>query len=174
MTELEEFRKAKDRFFAQPKGSPLTAEKRRRFAGLAYYPEKPDLVIEMVLEAALDHGTITIEATGGDARAYRRSGIVHFTVDGQPARLTLFESEGTERLFLPFRDATSGTETYGAGRYLEVNRPRDGRVVVDFNYAYNPYCAYDAQWSCPLPPRENWLAMPIRAGEKAFPDDNGH
>jgi len=174
MTELEEFRRAKDRFFGQPKGSPLTTEQHQSFTGLVYFSDNPALVIEAALEASPDRGTVMIDATGGDARPYRRAGIVRFTVDGQPVQLTLFESEGDERIFLPFRDATSGKETYGAGRYLEVGRPRNGRVILDFNYAYNPYCAYNAQWSCPLPPRENWLAVPIRAGEKAFPDDHGH
>ncbi|HVC33858.1 MAG TPA: DUF1684 domain-containing protein [Chloroflexota bacterium] len=174
MTKLEEFRLGKDHFFAQSHGSPLTDKQRRRFAGLEYYPENPDLVIEAALEVSPDRGTLTLEATGGDARTYRRAGIVHFTVDGKSAQLTLFEADEGERLFLPFRDATSGKETYGAGRYLEVSRPQDGCVVVDFNYADNPYCAYNAHWSCPLPPHENWLAVPIRAGEKAFPNGEQH
>jgi hypothetical protein len=94
---------------------------------------------------------------------------VRFEVGGEPARVTLFASPDTHELFLPFRDATSGKETYGAGRYLEVEPPNaDGRVVVDFNDAYNPYCAYNASWSCPIPPGENWLAVPIRAGERSF------
>jgi uncharacterized protein (DUF1684 family) len=91
-------------------------------------------------------------------------------VDGRPTRITLFTSPEMHELFLPFRDATSGRETYGAGRYLEVDPPdADGRVVVDFNLAYNPYCAYNPDWSCPIPPGENWLDVPIRAGERTFP-----
>jgi len=83
--------------------------------------------------------------------------------------VTLFASPDMHELFLPFRDRTSGSETYGAGRYLEVEPPgADGWVVVDFNLAYNPYCAYNPEWSCPIPPGENWLAVPIRAGEKTF------
>src|SRR5205823_4054425 len=84
-----------------------------------------------------------------------------------PARLMLYASDDSDELFVPFRDATSGQETYGAGRYLEIHAHGDN-VVIDFNYAYNPNCAYDPAWSCPLPPIENWLKVPIRAGEKAF------
>jgi uncharacterized protein (DUF1684 family) len=85
--------------------------------------------------------------------------------------LTLYRGTDGD-LFLPLRDATSGDETYGAGRYLEPLMLDDGRVLVDFNYLYNPYCAYNDAWSCPLPPRENWLTVPIRAGEKAFAADH--
>jgi hypothetical protein len=84
--------------------------------------------------------------------------------------VTLYASDETHDLFLPFRDATSGRETYGAGRYLEVEPPGpDGGVEIDLNYAYNPYCAYNPEWSCPIPPGENWLTVPIRAGERSFP-----
>ena len=87
---------------------------------------------------------------------------------------TLYQARGEDSLFLPFRDALSGKETYGAGRYLDVAPPHSGHVVVDFNYAYNPSCAYDPQFSCPLPPRENWLQVPIRAGEKNFQGAETH
>jgi hypothetical protein len=113
---------------------------------------------------------IVMPTTTGGEQVYRRAGIVRFRVDGQPTQVTLYASEDTHDLFLPFRDATSSTETYGAGRYLEVEPPGpDGRVVIDLNYVYNPYCAYNPEWSCPIPPGENWLTVPIRAGEKSFP-----
>ena len=85
--------------------------------------------------------------------------------------LALYATPGHEGYFLPFRDATSGRETYGAGRYLDLAPPHDGKVTVDFNLAYNPYCAYSDSFSCALPPVENWLQVPIRAGEMAF---DGH
>jgi len=111
-----------------------------------------------------------MQTTTGGTQIYRRAGVARFHVDGVPAPLTLFTSADTHELFLPFRDATSGNETYGAGRYLEVEPSGlDQRVIVDLNYAYNPYCAYNPDWSCPIPPGENWLAVPIRAGEKTFP-----
>jgi uncharacterized protein (DUF1684 family) len=112
---------------------------------------------------------------------YRRSGVLRFTVQGVDCRLTVFAMVGYGGgLFLPFRDATSGHETYGAGRYLfDTVKNTDGlslelapgsdEVVIDFNYAYNPSCVYDDCWACPLAPRENWLQVSIRAGEMAYP-----
>jgi uncharacterized protein (DUF1684 family) len=172
MSALDDFRAAKDRAFRRLSESPLTPSQRRGFTGLAYFPENPNLIVEAKMEIADDEGEeVMLETSTGDTTTYRRAGIVRFAVDGQPTRVTLFAADERDELFLPFRDATAGTETYGAGRYLEVSLPGDdGRVVVDFNYAYNPYCAYNGDWSCPLPPVENWLSVPIRAGEKAFPD----
>lgn len=174
MSALQEFRDSKDRFFRTDRQSPLTREQKIGFAGLAYYPESTPLRVEAELAEPPNRDTITLETSTGDTQTYQRAGIVHFDVDGQPAQVTLFATEHGDGFFLPFRDATSGNETYGAGRYLEVDPPTNGRVVVDFNNAYNPYCAYNAQWSCPLPPIENWLKVPIRAGEKDFAGREEH
>jgi uncharacterized protein len=173
--ELDEFRAAKDAFFRSQPHSPLTPGQRAAFTGLAYFAEEPALRIEGVLDTGVDRDEpIKLQTTGGGTQEYRRAGRVRFWVDGEEAEITLYRSKAQHELFVPFRDATSGRETYGAGRYLEVDRPgRDGRVVVDFNYAYNPYCAYNADWSCPLPPAENWLRVPLRAGERDFPGGAG-
>jgi uncharacterized protein (DUF1684 family) len=95
-----------------------------------------------------------------------RAGIVRFPLDQREVTLATYE-QGDD-LFIPFRDATSGVDTYGAGRYVEAFPLGDDRYLLDLNLAYNPYCAYNEDWSCPLPPRENWLDVPIRAGERAF------
>lgn len=171
MSELDRFRADKDAFFRDQPGSPLTAEQRASFSGLAYFPESPGLVVTAVLDTeGIDvEEPIAMQTTTGGTQVYRRAGVVRFEVDGSATRVTLFASPEMHELFLPFRDATSGKESYGAGRYLEVEPPDgDGPVVVDFNYAYNPYCAYNPSWSCPIPPGENWLAVPIRAGERVF------
>jgi uncharacterized protein len=171
MSELEEFRAEKDVFFRDDPRSPLLAEQRATFRGLDYFPENPSLVVEAVLDVdGVDRNErIAMQTTTGGEQTYRRAGIVRFEVEGEPAHVTLFASPDMHELFLPFRDATSGGESYGAGRYVEVEPPdAKGRVVVDFNDAYNPYCAYNPEWSCPLPPGENWLTVPIRAGEKTF------
>ncbi len=172
MSELEEFRRDKDAFFRDDPRSPLTPEQQATFSGLAYFPDDRSLAIQATLETDgvdLDE-TITMQTTTGDEQRYRRTGVVRFEVEGRAAQVTLFTSPDMHEWFLPFRDATSGKETYGAGRYLEVDPSGpDGRVVVDFNVAYNPYCAYNPEWSCPIPPGENWLAVPIRAGERSFP-----
>ena len=168
MSVLSDFRERKDHFYKGGRESPLTRNQRIGFSGLAYYPENPELRIEAELGEAPDRETIALATSTDDIQEYRRAGVVHFAVDGVTAQVTHFATEHGDRFFLPFRDATSGTETYGAGRYLEVDPPVDGQVVVDFNYAYNPYCAYNPEWSCPIPPTENWLKVPIRAGEEDF------
>ena len=170
MSRLDDFRRAKDHMFIHDPDSPLATDERARFAGLAYYPFDAALSVEAVVEPpAPGGGDVTMATSTGDETVYRRSGVARFSVDGQPAQLTLLENEEEGDLFVPFRDSTSGSETYGAGRYLEVARPEEGRVTLDFNYAYNPYCAYSDAYSCPLAPAENWLRVPIRAGEKVYP-----
>jgi uncharacterized protein len=168
MSELDDFRRAKDHAFAHGTESPVPDGERDRFEGLSYYSFDPKLRIAVDVEPPDTTEGLTMSTSTGDEVAYRRSGVVRFTVDGQPAQLTLFEDEEEGELFVPFRDSTSGVETYGAGRYLEVARPQGGRVTLDFNYAYNPYCAYSEAYSCPLAPTENWLRVPIRAGEKVY------
>lgn len=169
MSELDDFRRDKDRFFGRDPDSPLNADQRRGFKGLAYYPENPALVVKGTLDPKVEPGEVRMETTGGSEQVYMRAGILRFTVDGQPAQVTLFASEDSHELFLPFRDATSGKGSYPAGRYLEVEPPDgNGQVAVDFNFAYNPFCAYNPEYNCPLPPVENWLKVPIQAGEKTF------
>ena len=172
MSELDEFRAEKDEFFREHPQSPLTPEQRSSFGGLTYFPENPDLALraELITEGVDRQERIVMQTTTGDQQDYHRAGTIEFDIGGERARLTLYSSPDMHDLFLPFRDATSGAETYGAGRYLEVDPPdADGRVVVDFNYAYSPSCAYNPNWSCPIPPGENWVKVPIRAGEKTFP-----
>ena len=106
----------------------------------------------------------------GEAQPFLRWGTFTFAVEGETATLTLYRGQHDSEFFLPLADATSGKESYGAGRYLDVTPLDDGRFLVDFNYAYNPYCAYNSRWSCPIPPAENRLRVPIHAGEKRFPD----
>jgi hypothetical protein len=169
MTELDEFREGKNEYFASAPESPLTLRQRKAFEGLIYYSEDPGLAFDLELERTGEREEVRMPTTTGGEQIYNRAGVVRFEVDGRRAELTLYEPQDGGDLFLPFRDATSANETYGGGRYLEVAAPHNGRVHVDFNYAYNPYCAYDDAWSCPIPPTENWLTVPIRAGEKAFP-----
>jgi uncharacterized protein (DUF1684 family) len=171
MTELEKFRKEKDQFYAADPQSPLTPKQKKGFAGLNYFPENPALRLELPVEEYPDREEIEIQTSTGDIQVYTRYGKVHFSVEGQPVELTLYDNEGY--LFLPFTDSLAGTETYGAGRYLEPQQAGEGSFLLDFNYAYNPYCAYNENWSCPITPRENRLKVPIRAGEKIFNTDHG-
>ena len=166
MTELDEFRAQKDQFFKTHPQSPLTPEQQQSFQGLHYFPENPALRLVVPVEPFADQEAIVMQTSTGDVREYIRYGRLQFSVDRQPVELTLY-SDG-ETYFLPFADALAGAETYGAGRYLEPEPVGDGQFVVDFNLAYNPYCAYNEDYSCPIPPAENRLKVPIRAGEMAY------
>jgi len=176
MSELTNFRKAKDQLFVRDRHSPLTPEQRRKFQGLDYFPEDSQLRFVLALHELpeSDKKVIELVTTTGESRRLLRWGTFTFNVDGEAPTLTVYKGLDNEELFLPFADATSGHESYGAGRYLDLLPLEDGRYLVDFNYAYNPYCAYNPHWNCPLPPAENRLKMPIRAGEKSFPDPLGH
>lgn len=168
MTQLEHFRAQKDAFFKTHPQSPLTAEQQATFTSLRYFPENSELRLLLPLEEFAEQDTIVMQTSTGDMRAYIHYGRLHFTADGQDVSLTLYADVDGSGFFLPFADALRGRETYGAGRYLDPEPLADGRFLVDFNRAYNPYCAYNDAWSCPLTPVENWLPVPIRAGEKLF------
>lgn len=167
MSELLEFRKEKDRFFKHHESSPIDHEGRHTFKGLKYYPENPDLRFVVEVKPFQDQEQVQLQTSTGVFEQYIRYGRFQFEVDGEAAELTLFTSEDGSS-FLPFVDATSPQETYGAGRYLEVEKLGENSYLVDFNLAYNPWCAYSPYYSCPLPPDENRLIVPIRAGEKNY------
>lgn len=168
------FRDQIDQFMELHPQSPLAKEARVAFNGLNYYEPDEALVFTTAVERFDPNDPpILMQTSTGDSRHYHRWGRFTFEIDGQAASLTIYSDPFGEEFFLPFRDATSGDETYGAGRYMDNHRPGLRRlgeemVEVDFNFAYNPYCAYSERYSCPLPPRENWLTVPIRAGEKKF------
>lgn len=168
MDALNEFRKMKDLFFKQDPHSPLTEGQKEVFQGLDYYPENGDLRFVTRAEPFSEQKEVLIHTSTGDQGKYIRYGRLKFEVDGQPAELTLYlDSRG--QAFLPFADQTCGGETYGAGRYLEPDDLGEDMFLVDFNLAYNPWCAYSPLYSCPLPPEENKLSVPIRAGERNYP-----
>lgn len=166
MSDLDDFRKSKDEFFDSSPNSPLTEEQKESFKGLSYFPKNPDLALEIEVKPLGQLEMIQLPTSTGDIQAYTRYGRFKFEVDGQAAELTLFGSP--HGYFLPFVDSHAGRETYGAGRYLDPHQLPDGKFLIDFNLAYNPYCAYNENWNCPLPPAENRLNVPINAGEKIF------
>ena len=195
---LERFRAARDALFARHPQSALTAEERASFSGLRYFPYAPELRVEAILTPLAPEPPVEgdeteqapIEASGQHAMRFARAARVSFTIGETPAELTMYWIDVYGGgLFLAFRDATCPDESYGGGRYLldtvkgsdfirldadQSDRPDDrmgyagGRIVLDFNYAYNPSCAYNPRWVCPLAPRENRLPMPIRAGERKY------
>jgi uncharacterized protein len=163
--EIEADRRAKDEAFRFDPGSPIMPGDRRSFKGLAYYPPDPRYRFEAELVEEPPK-RLDIQRSGGDVVMYMRRGHFSLQLPDGPVKLALYESDG--HAFVPFRDKTSGKETYGAGRYLDPPQGHDGRYLVDFNQAYNPYCAYNESYSCPFPPPENWLQVPVPAGEKTF------
>ncbi len=169
MSEIETFRKAKDQFFKTSPQSPLTAEQKKEFSGLHYFPENPSLRFELLLERYAKLDRVTMQTSTGGVQEYFKVGQIRFKVGAQDAALQVYESvDNPGSYFVPFVDATAPAETYGAGRYLEPEEIHAGELLVDFNFAYNPYCAYNDRWSCPFPPPENRLKVRIEAGEKKF------
>jgi len=171
---LEMEREQKDWFFTSHPQSPLSLQDRRAFQGLAYWPPNPDYCFELELHEHEDREVIDVADTGGQQRNLWRWGEFRFELAGRHCTLQAYKSDpGEERLFVPFRDQTSGKESYGAGRYLDLEPARhltsEGKWLVDFNEAYNPWCAYGEDYACPFVPPENWLQVPIRAGEKKYP-----
>jgi uncharacterized protein (DUF1684 family) len=178
------WREERDRLFREHSQSALSAEDRAVFSGLRYFPYDPALRVEATLTPQPAQGTEELPSSGPRPVQYPRAGTISFSLDGVALSLAVYWIDVYGGgLFLPFRDVTSGAETYGAGRYLfDTVKGSDflrldgdgasgyagGRVLLDFNYAYNPSCSYDARWVCPLAPRENVLAMPIRAGERNY------
>lgn len=170
MSELDAFRQEKDEFFRESPHSPLTAEQREHFEGLIYFPENSELDLELAVEEFEEKEEIQMQTTTGSVQSYERYGRIQFDSEGELVHLTVYRNE--HGFFLPFADGLSGQETYGAGRYLEPTPIPGGKVHVDFNIAYNPYCAYNEAWSCPITPPENRVIAPIRAGERIY-DDHG-
>ena len=174
--EIEAIRREKDHFFKEDRESPIPHRLRTQFSGLAYFPVDPRYTVRARLMRDPNPQRVVLETSKGIPRDMIRIGIFEFEVEGTMQRLATFKAvpqpghhHEDRSLFVPFRDATSGKETYGAARYLDIDEQPTDEYVLDFNLAYNPYCAYSDDYVCPFPPRENWLAVPIRAGEKNFP-----
>jgi hypothetical protein len=174
---LVSFRAGKDRLFGEHPCSPIPEAARRDFRGLAHWRHDPALRFTARLEPDPHAPPLDVPRSGeGATIPFARIGWVSFRTAGQDCRLAVYWlDEYAGGIFIPFRDATSGRETYGGGRYLwdsakgaDLGSEGD-EIVLDFNYAYHPSCVYDARWSCPLAPAENHLVVPIAAGERLEP-----
>jgi hypothetical protein len=172
---VDAFRAEKDHFFGHADGSPIPPGEREAFAGLPYFPIDPELRFE---DLALEPYTgdqpsdFQIPTSDGRLRPAHRAGVLAFEIDGVRHQLTAYTFDGAddESVFVPFLDATSSHESYGAGRYMDLDREEDGTYSLDFNLAYHPSCVYDPRYSCPLTPTENRLPIRIEAGERLAPD----
>jgi uncharacterized protein (DUF1684 family) len=172
LNEIRTHRDNVDFFFRDRILSPLIEADRLVFGGLNYFPVMPSMAIAARLEVVRNTSTFAMPTYDNRTLNYSHFGTVRAQVHGQQIRLKVFRREDAEVqrnfLLIPFRDLTNDQETYAGGRYLEIDPPASDRLVLDFNRAMNPWCAYDASYACPIPPPENRLLIPIRAGEKRF------
>lgn len=176
MDKLEEekllkFRKEKDEFWKESPDSPLTEDQKKRFTGLSYFPYNPKLRFVLSLDKNIPKvgSKVEIKTTDGDTQVYLKAGKVHFKVDEKDIEALIFEDPEQEQYqyYLLFRDETTGKETYENGRMLQIEKEGD-KLIVDFNYAYNPYSSYNDNWDCPITPKENFLSVRVEAGEETL------
>ncbi len=165
---VTEGRAARDKAFRE-EPDPIPPSKRDVLLPLPYYAIDPSYSVPASLKLAQERPVFEIPTSTGKLRRYQRVGVLEFTLQGQPMTLGAFVPEGEPiaQLFVPFADLTTGKETYSAGRYLDLHPTQTGLYTIDFNLAYNPYCAYNETYDCPFPPSSNRLKVEVRAGEKA-------
>ncbi|MGI4743416.1 MAG: DUF1684 domain-containing protein [Janthinobacterium lividum] len=174
LTQVRRARQQKDSAFRTAATSPIPAAARAAFGGLRYYAPAPAyrVVARLVRSAGL--APLPLALTRGSADAYVRWGTAEFELGGQPQKLVLLQKQGVGaggELFLPFTDPTNGQQTYAGGRYLDLllPPPEAREITLDFNAAYSPFCAYNHDYSCPKPPADNRLSVPVLAGEQLVP-----
>lgn len=177
---LRHFRAVRDELFASHPQSALDEEQRARFTGLHYFSYNPEARVVAEVDTGVEPVSLNVAMDARESMTMTTVARLHFTLEGKPQTLLMYWlNMYGGGLFLPFRDTTSPAESYGGGRYLFDTikgsdfLPAPGashleRIILDFNYAYNPSCAYNIRWVCPLAPPENRLAAPIRAGEQKF------
>ena len=168
-----EYQKELNESYLNPETSPLKEDELKDFKGLNFYPYNEKFVVKAILERLKNQPVFKMPTSGKNQPNYKRYGILHFTINDQKFQLEVYQNldlikmKGYKKhLFLPFIDETSGNETYGAGRYLDIEIPDGKEILLDFNKAYHPYCAYTIGYSCPITPDINFLKTEILAGVK--------
>lgn len=172
--QLNKFRRDKNQAFRQSEESPLEPAQKAPFDSLKYYSGDPNFEIAATISRIEKPDTTLVQMSDNKTEKYLRWGTAKFTLNNSPQQLLLLlKATGRDStLFVPFTDLTNGHDSYGGGRYLDVPLPKlnENEISLDFNRAYNPYCAYNNEYSCPVPPTENRLGVAIPAGEKSFHD----
>lgn len=171
--EVLEYQKELNESYLNIETTPLKEEELKDFKGLNFYPYNEKFVVKATLERLKNQPVFKMPTSGKNQPNYKRYGILHFTINDQKFQLEVYQNIDLikkkaykKHLFLPFIDETSGNETYGAGRYLDIEIPKGKEIVLDFNRAYHPYCAYTIGYSCPITPDVNFLKTEILAGVK--------
>ncbi len=168
---LKAFRDHRDHFFKEDPHSPLKESDRKRFKGLLYYP----IDLKYAMTGSIERYPVepkplyaNLPTSKGMEKKYVKYGRFKFKSMGKEYVLQIYRPLGGGELFLPFKDKTSETETYSKGRYLFIESMPGGKVLIDFNRAFNPFCEFNEKYTCAFAPEENWLEIPVRAGEKRF------
>ncbi len=172
---LERHRLEMNQEFADPEESPLTKEALDTFTALPFYPVDSQYCVKARFIRTKGEKPFEMPTTTDRKAIYEKYAEAHFEIKGQPLVLNIYQShrlrameEHKNHLFLPFKDWTNGNGSYGGGRFMDLKIPEGDTIILDFNKAYNPYCAYNDRYSCPIPPRENHLEIAIEAGVKAY------
>lgn len=170
---IKKSRQEKDEWFRDLERTPLMKESISQFKGIPYFKINEDWRIKASFIRTPDEKPFDMPSTGEKFDVYIKYGIATFSIEGIKVELSVYqnqrliqEQEFEDELFIPFKDQTSGYEAYGGGRYIDTKQPENDTIIIDFNQAYNPYCAYNYKYSCPIPPEENWMIIRIEAGEK--------
>ena len=176
--DLKVFREGRDKEFRNKSESPLKGDDFANFKGLNYLPNDKNFRVEANFMRTSDEKYFQMPTSSGKVKTFVKFGTLNFKLNNQDYSLNVYQTDADsllkypeykDLLFVPFKDLTNGKETYGGGRYLNIKIPSDKKVVMDFNLAYNPNCAYGSdRYSCPIPPKENFLQIEIKAGEKIY------
>ena len=165
--EITDFQQELNEDYLDKETSPLSRKDRKHFQGHRFYEINLNYRVIAQVELLEKQDTIVMPTSAGTEKVYVKYARLHFEIDGTECELVAYQStrESLKNyLFIPFRDKTSGNDSYGGGRYIDLEMPIGDEVVLNFNLAYNPYCAYADGWYCPIPPEENTLQVAIKAG----------
>jgi len=175
ITSAKEFQQELDKKYTNPEETPLEEKDLKKFEGLDFFEIDPNFIVKAEFVRTPAEAPFTMPTSTDRLPVYVKYGELYFTLKGKELKLNLYQNqeltqdpEYFDYLFLPFTDLTNGKSTYGGGRYIDFRIPESKEVMLDFNKAYNPYCAYSGKYSCPIPPKENDLEIEILAGVKAF------
>jgi uncharacterized protein (DUF1684 family) len=173
LKDIKQFREELANEYSNAATSPLTQEAKKTFKGIHFYPVNLQYVVKAKFVRTPNEKIFEMPTSGSITKSYVKYGEAQFELNGKRHTLNIYQSidlakqrKYRDYLFIPFRDATSGKETYGGGRYIDLTIPPGDTVIINFNLAYHPYCAYTDGYNCPIPPRENTLPIKIEAGVK--------
>lgn len=173
----EKFQSELNKSYADSLKSPLMKDDLKQFKGLDFYPIDEKYIVEAIFIRTKKEKSFKMKTTTSRTPIYKKYGELHFSIDGKELKLNVYQNADLKKkpgyddyLFLPFSDLTCGKDSYIGGRYIDMRIPKSEKVIVDFNQAYNPYCAYNYEYSCPIVPLENDLDIEINAGVKKFHD----